>query len=84
MPNSWRTGAPRILKIQRCPLSTVFPHIVAAATILFWIHLVRKLFKEMKLFKGGNYMRKYGILIFGQKSCFLGPTIFKIPQPNWY
>ena len=24
---------------------TVFPHIVAAATILFWIHLVRKLFK---------------------------------------
>ena len=19
-----------------------------------------------------------------QKSCFLGPTIFKIPQPNWY
>ena len=24
------------------------------------------------------------ILIFGQKSCFLGLTIFKIPQPNWY
>ena len=24
------------------------------------------------------------ILIFCQKSCFLGPTIFKIPQPNWY
>ena len=24
------------------------------------------------------------LLIFGQKSCFLGPTIFKIPQPNWY
>ena len=24
------------------------------------------------------------ILIFGQKSCFLGPTIFKIPQPNWH
>ena len=22
------------------------------------------------------------ILIFGQKSCFLGPTIFRIPQPN--
>ena len=19
-----------------------------------------------------------------QKSCFLGPTIFEIPQPNWY
>ena len=24
------------------------------------------------------------ILIFGQISCFLGPTIFKIPLPNWY
>ena len=21
---------------------------------------------------------------FMQKSCFLGPTIFEIPQPNWY
>ena len=26
----------------------------------------------------------FSILIFGQKICFLGPTIFKIPQPNWY
>ena len=41
-------------------ICTVFPHIVAAATILFSIHPVRKLFKERKLFKGGNYMRKYG------------------------
>ena len=24
------------------------------------------------------------MLILGQKSCFLGPTIFKIPQPRWY
>ena len=24
------------------------------------------------------------ILIFGQKSAFLGPSIFKIPQPNWH
>ena len=24
------------------------------------------------------------MLIFGQKSCFLGPTIFEIPQPNWH
>ena len=45
MSNFWRTGAPRILKIQWFPLS---------------------------------------ILIFGQNFCFLGPTIFKIPQPNWY
>ena len=24
------------------------------------------------------------ISILGQKSCILGPTIFKIPQPNWH
>ena len=24
------------------------------------------------------------MLILGQKSCFLRPTIFEIPQPNWY
>ena len=24
------------------------------------------------------------MLILGQKPIFLGPTIFKIPQPNWY
>ena len=41
----WQTGAPRILKIQRFPLS---------------------------------------ISILGQKACILGPTIFKIPQPNWH
>ena len=23
------------------------------------------------------------VLILGQKSCYLGPTIFKIPHPNW-
>ena len=24
------------------------------------------------------------MLILGQKSCIIGPTIFKIPQPNWH
>jgi hypothetical protein len=24
------------------------------------------------------------LLILGQKSCIFGPTIFKIPQPNWH
>ena len=46
----------------------VFPHIVAAATILFWIHLVRKLFKfsfplcnenlNCFLTRWGNYSRR--------------------------
>ena len=26
----------------------------------------------------------FSTLILGQKSCILDPTIFKIPQPNWY
>ena len=24
------------------------------------------------------------MLILGQKACFLGPTIFEVPQPNWH
>ena len=35
---------------------------------------MRKLFKERKLFKGGNYMRKYGILL------ILEPFLEAIPQ----
>ena len=52
---------------------TVFPHIVSAETILFWIqpyvlwplvtvHTGAETIQGRKLFKGGNYMRKYGIL----------------------
>ena len=44
MPNFWRTGTPRILKIQWFP---------------------------------------WKILIFGQKSCFLWPTISKIPSTTY-
>ena len=35
---------------------------------------MRKLFKERKLFKGGNYMRKYGILNFFFDSIVLRET----------
>ena len=38
-----------------------------------WIHR-RIAFKKIPL----------SMLILGQKSCILGPTIFKIPQPNWH
>ena len=34
---------------------------------------MRKLFKERKLFKGGNYMRKYGMYISLYRSSW-GPT----------
>ena len=33
----------------------------------------RRIFKKM-----------LSMWIFGQKSCILGPNIFKIPQPNWH
>ena len=50
---------------------TVFPHIVSAETILFWlwpyvlwplisVHKCAETIQGRKLFKGGNYMRKYG------------------------
>ena len=52
--------------------NTVFPHIVPAETILFWIwpyvlwplvtvHKCAETIQGRKLFKGGKYMRKYGI-----------------------
>ena len=53
---------------------TVFPHIVSAETILFWIwkskyirpkvtvHKGAETTQGRKLFRGGNYMRKYGRL----------------------
>ena len=57
---------------------TLFPHIVAAATIIFWNCKTEKnsysflisfsnenlnsfLPRVRKLFKGGNYLRKYGM-----------------------
>ena len=30
------------------------------------------------------FFLKFSLLILGGKSCFLGPTVFEIPQPNWY
>ena len=57
--------------------NTVFPHIVSAETILFWlwpyvlwplitVHKCAETIQGRKLIKGGNYMRKYGkyLLIF--------------------
>ena len=38
---------------------------------------MRKLFKERKLFKGGNYMRKYGIL-FGDFNCIFNKNPISI------
>ena len=59
---------------------TVFPHIVHAETILFWIwksigHSTQgqrsQYIKVRKLFKGGNYMRKYGIQFLKLFICFM-------------
>ena len=52
-------------------INTVFPHIVSAETILFWlwpyvlwplitVHKFAESIQGRKLFKGRNYMRKYG------------------------
>ena len=43
---------------------------------------MRKLFKEKKLFKGGNYMRKYGNWIFDDSFHIQGvlPRIYKGPS----
>ena len=64
---------------------TVFPHIVAAATILFWIHLVRKLFKfsfplcnenlNSFLTRWGNYSRRGN---YSREETIWGNTVFEI------
>ena len=55
---------------------------------IFWITLISKIISNFWQ-TGAPLILKIqlfplSILIFGQKSCFLGPNIFRIPQPNWY
>ena len=65
-------------------VGTIFPHIVSAETILFLnleiqrsqyirlkvtVHKGAETINGRKLFKGGNYMRKYGILIIEIQIC---------------
>ena len=50
---------------------------------LFWIF-----FSLMNINLGDHFLLKSfylrSMLILGLKSYFLGPTMFEIPQPNWY
>ena len=51
----------------------------------FWATLLLKscpIFDELKLID--RIFFSSSMLFFGQKSCFLAPTIFETPQPNWY
>ena len=74
--NSWHHGT------QNFTIHTVFPHIVSVETILFWIfpyvlwplitvHKCAETIQGRKLFKGGNYMRKYG-------NTNIGPLIYNL------
>ena len=56
-------------------IATVFPQIVSAETIIFWIqpyvlwplitvHTGAETIQGRKIFKGGNYSRKYGMCCF--------------------
>ena len=76
------------MKNRKRKYLTVFPHIVSAETILFWIWKSKGYSKQgqrsqyinvQKLFKGGNYMRKYGncILII-LRSCQKMTICFRI------
>ena len=53
----------------------------------FWTNLFSKIMSNFWQTGAPSILKilwfPLSILIFGQKSCFLGPTIFKIPQPNW-
>ena len=71
---------------------TVFPHIIAAATILFWIHLVRKLFKfsfplcnnnlNSFLTRWGNYSRREN---YSREETIWGNAVYVVDfLSNWY
>ena len=77
------------------PSISYYFHIPKNFLILFLISIFKPLYflKSCPIFdevvlpvfsKYNGLLWVYWLLIFGQKSCFLGPTIFKIPQPNWY
>ena len=69
------------------------PKLYVLSKLLFDVKNQRNL-KKKKEIKNINFQRTgahrwifldlfpFSMLILGQKSCFLGPTIFKIPQPN--
>ena len=75
---NWNKYVPQFWAISAFRFAnTVFPHIVSAETILFWlwayvlwpliiVHKCAETIHGRKLFKDGNYMRKYGILIVRQ------------------
>ena len=46
----------------------------------FYFLKLRLIFDELTFLVGISKK----VFLFGQKWYFLGPTIFKIPQPNWY
>ena len=53
--------------------------------IVFYFLKLRPIFDRLSLLVG-NFERFFlgGMLILGQKPFFLGPTIFKVSQPNWH
>ena len=73
-------------------ITTVFPHIVSAETIFFIVEIQRSQYirpkvtvhkcaesiQGRKLFKGGNYMRKYGNPVTVPESLFTNHLRFSI------
>ena len=86
----------KLLKLKRkkkdflCQKSSEFKK----ETIFCWKHYFLAtiweplyLLKSCPIFDEPSFINEFlllSMLILGQKSCFLGPTIFEIPQPNWY
>ena len=81
-PRNWKKNHLRILIQETIFCKNIF------SNFNFWTTLFSKIMPNFWQ-TGAPHILKIqwfplSILIFGQKSCFLGPTIFKIPQPNWY
>ena len=70
----------------------VLQKMVSQIDILKWFFFENLLWKYnfgtfwQTIIHRGIVLKKFSLsmLIFRQKSCILGSTIFKIPQPNWH
>ena len=82
---SWKI---QVLTILRHKITQIFTKIYYLLSKFSKLHNLESHFCELLRPRAPPFQKikrnPLNLVIFMQKSCFLGPTIFKIPQPNWY
>ena len=78
----------QILTILRYKISQIFTRNYYLLSKFSKLHNLESQFFELLRPRAPPFpkikINPWNQVTFIQNSCFLGPTIFKIPQPNWY